>query len=58
MNKKVDHASSPRPPVPLFFSLTIPKRQPKKKATETSHEKFSLMKTSACKDGSLRNQPN
>ena len=30
MNKKVDHASSPRPLLPHFFSLTIPKRQYKK----------------------------
>jgi len=29
-----------------------------KKATETSHIKFSLMKTSTCRGGSLKNQPN
>ena len=33
----------PRPPLPPFFSVTIPKREYKKdkKATETSHKKFS-----------------
>ena len=43
LSKKVVHASSPRPPLPPFVSLTIPKRQYKKdkKATETSHKKFS-----------------
>ena len=43
INKKVDHASSPRPPLPTFFLSYIPKRQYKneKKATERSHKKFS-----------------
>ena len=43
MNKIVDLASSPRPPLPPFFSLIIPKQQYKigKKATETSHKTFS-----------------
>ena len=42
---KVDHASSPWPPLPPSFSLTIPKGQnftkSTKKATETTHKKFS-----------------
>ena len=38
--QKVDHASSPRPPVPLFFSLTIPKRQPQKKQQKQVTKSF------------------
>ena len=32
--KKMDYSSSPRPSLPPFFSLTIPKQQYKKKVTE------------------------
>ena len=32
--KKKDYSSSPRPSLPPFFSLTIPKQQYKKKVTE------------------------
>ena len=52
-----DHASSPRPPLRPLFSLTISKKQ-LKKTTGTSHKKVFRMKTSACRDGTLKNQPN
>ena len=39
----IDHASSPRPPLPPFFFLTIPK-QHYKKATYTSQKNFSEWK--------------
>ena len=50
-----DHASSPCLPFPPLFSLTIPGR---KKTAGTSHKKAFLMKTNACRDGTLKNQPN
>ena len=44
----MDHASSPQPPLPTLFSLTIPKQQyqKKKKSIETSYKNF--LNTSAC----------
>ena len=50
-----DHASSPCLPSPPPFSLTI---SIEKKAAGTSHKKVFRMKTSACRDGTLKNQPN
>ena len=46
-----DHAFSPQPPLPPLFSL-------KKKTTGTSHKKVFWTKTSACSDGTLKNQAN
>ena len=52
MNNTVhDHASSPCLPL---FSLTTSI----KKAAGTSHKKVFQMKTSACRDGTFKNQPN
>ena len=46
-------------PFPPLFSLTISKKQfQKKKTAGTSHKKVFQGKTSACRDGTLKNQPN
>ena len=47
-----DHASSPRLPFPPLFSLTILN---KKNTAGTSQKKVFRMKTSACRDGTLKN---
>ena len=52
-----DHASSPRLPFSPLFSLTTSKNDKKKKKKNpagTSHKKVF---TSACRDGTLKNQP-
>ena len=49
-----DHASSPC--LPLFSFTTLKKTI--KKAAGTSHKKVFRGKTSACRDGTLKNQPN
>ena len=59
--KKIDLASSPRPPLPPFFSLTIPKQQYKKKEKKQQEQvtkSFYWRKTSACRIGTLKKQPN
>ena len=43
---------------PPLFSLTISKNNSKKKTAGTSHKKVFQRKTSACRDGTLKNQPN
>ena len=60
-----DHASSPRLPYmyPPLFPLTILRKKKKqqqqqKKTAGTSHKEVFQMKTSACKDGTLKNKPN
>ena len=47
------HAFSHRPPILPLFSFTIPKKKNRNKS-----QKSFLMKTSACRDGTLKNQPN
>ena len=47
-----DHASSPCLPFPPSLLLK------KNKTAGTSHKKVFRMKTSACRDGTLKNQPN
>ena len=46
----IDCASSPRPPLPPLFSLTIPKQQYQKSNKNKSQKVF----TSACRDGTLK----
>ena len=43
---------------PPLFSLTISKNNSKKKQAQTSHKKVFQRKTSACRNGTLKNQPN
>jgi len=47
-------------PLPPFFSLTLPKWHYKKdqKSNRNKSQKVFWRKTSACRDGSLKNQPN
>ena len=54
-----DHAPSLWPPFPPLFSLTIPKKKtPNKKTQEQVTKNICLMKTSRCRDGIHKNQPN
>ena len=52
-----DHASSPHLPYPPLFSHCLKEKQLKKRAG-TSPKKVFGMKTSACRDGTLKNQLN
>ena len=56
VDKKVDHVSSP----PTFL-LPLPflnDNTKKKKSNRNKSQKVFWRKTSACRDGSLKNQPN
>ena len=54
----IDHASSPWLPLSPFFSLTIPAMIIQQIPTEIRHKKVFWRKTSACRDGTLKNHPN
>ena len=62
MSNFIDLAYSPWPSLPPFFFPTIPKQRYKTKTNRKnnrnkSHKVF-WMKTSACRDGILKKQPN
>ena len=54
----IDHASSPWLPLSPFFSLTIPAMIIQQIPPEIRHKKVFWRKTSACRDGTLKNHPN